>query len=119
MPRLALILCATLLAGCAGMTIPAKGVTGKGRVLHGEIKSSLTLSGGTLVLSDNKISCSAPLDGFESKPTIIIKATCSDGRMAYGRISRSAAAYSLILAGDGELNFADGERVIIAWGKGV
>lgn len=106
---------AVLVSGCAAQ-IPAIGTTVAGREMRGEIRAGTTLNDGTLTLSDGKVTCTAPMKDWGKNPTIFITATCSDGRTARGQISRPAALDFTVVAGNGELTFPDGERVLIAFG---
>lgn len=100
------------LTACA-VTEPVEVITDKGEVLQGT--ATAALSGGNFSVTDGRLTCGGVYNALDMSPTIVIPASCSDGRKAVITATRDPSGTS----GSGTISLSDGGRATFAFGQAV
>ncbi|MDQ0998072.1 hypothetical protein QFZ34_003254 [Phyllobacterium ifriqiyense] len=100
-------------AGCGTYTTPAAVKLDDGTALIGT--TTAAVSGGTFQLSspNSSLTCSGNYNALDTRPTISIPVSCSDGRYGAAVVTRTPDG----LGGSGYVTTSDGQRGIVAFGN--
>lgn len=107
------LLALSALAGCGTYTAPAAVRLDDGTALIGT--TTAAVSGGTFQLSspNSPLTCSGNYNALDTRPTISIPVSCSDGRYGTAVVTRSHDG----LSGSGYVTTSDGQRGVVAFGN--
>jgi hypothetical protein len=101
MRHIAVIVMAPFLAACS-VTQPVAVISKNGQILRGT--ATATMTGGTFMATDGKLTCSGSYDSLDMSITIHAKVTCNDGRTGFVMATRDASG----LTGSGRVRLSDG-----------
>lgn len=101
------------LVGCGSITLPAAVQMPDGMALVGTTTASISGGSFTVSSADNTVTCSGTYDAFDTKPTIMVPVSCSNGIVATAIITRSMSGMS----GVGSAILPDGRTARIAFGN--
>lgn len=111
--RIALLSLSTCTLSACAITEPVEVITDQGEVLQGS--ATAALSGGRFSVSNGRLTCGGTYDALDTSPTIVIPASCSDGRTGTITAHREPNGTS----GSGTISLSDGSRATFAFGQAV
>jgi len=106
------VLCCLLLSSCGSVTLPAAVRLQDNSVLIGTTTASM--SGGTFQVAkpDGSVRCSGTYDALDTRPTIAVPFTCTDGKYGTATVTRNPQGRS----GQGFALLSDGSQASLAFG---
>jgi len=102
------------LAGCGSITVPVSGTLSTGTSFAGQVTANLNGKGTFEAIGADGLYCSGTYDPFDRAETIVMPATCRDGRTAMVAATRNPDKVS----GFGTISFNDGTTGDFKFGKG-
>lgn len=113
MKRFTILIGVLSLVGCGSVTLPAAVKMADGTALVGTTTASI--SGGTfqVATADRRITCSGNYDALDTRPTISVPVTCTNGLYGSAVVTRSPDGRS----GVGYAAVSDGTTATLAFGN--
>lgn len=102
------------LAGCTASSIENRYLGMSGKYGSGQTTMGVYANDGKFSLSDGKSTCAGSFASWQAF-TIVFPVTCTDGRSGSVTMTRPSAGVA-ILAGEGTIQFANGETRRFAFG---
>lgn len=103
-----------VLAGCGSITVPVSGALTTGTSFAGQVTANLNGKGTFEAIGADGLYCSGTYDPFDRAETIVMPATCKDGRTATISATRNPDKVS----GFGTITLSDGTTGTFKFGKG-